>query len=220
MSHASNETKRLRATAAYMLRVTHPTKNPADPGLAGVKDGIMRLPRSPLHVDYADASRHATHPTGVNELLVDAQGRNPPLITITFTFGERGARQGATDASMDGRAWHRAAEGLVTWFLETVARSGRAREPLHELEWHDTYTNHHWVVHPLATPYGARDSARPVTEEGTLRLQAVRRADRVTPPRDALLSALGNPALNCPFAPACGAGGPRTSGCLLYGSDA
>lgn len=211
MASPNPTTVRARNRAAYILRLTHPSGKTPDPGLPGVRKGELRLPLSPQSINYDAAPRQQVYPTGVSTAGADVQGKSPPVITIAGTFGERGSMA----LRMDGREWHRALEAFVEWYLVKVAEEGRARQPQHELEWHDTYRDEHWVVTPLNVPYGAQDASAPRRESYTLRLQGLREADRDRQEPDTLARALNNPLSACPYTPDCAFGGPRCPGCPL-----
>lgn len=174
--------------AAYVLRITergraHPVAgNP----VAG-RDGTFPLPIPPQAVrGTADAY------LGVMDTrdgrIIDEQGHAPPTFEVQGQFLLTPKR--ANGALLDGYEFQRALEHFITYYLTENRARARQRQPLLEMEWHDTFGEQHWVVAPSLIPIGQRDSGSPVTEKWTLKLTGVRRVTTDTPSIDTVRDAM------------------------------
>lgn len=213
MAAPEQSTRALRDARAYIFRVLLNDKPRSIPGVDGMEDGLFILPRNPVSVQYQAGMRNFVYAVGTSEMRADQQGVDPPLIQIGVNFGERGSWDDKTQQGMDGRRSIRALENLVRGYAKAVAEAGRKRQPLHVLEFHDIYREESWVVTPLNVPYGMEDAGRPYTEDGSVRLQALTRADDAIPPADPIPARMRDRARLCPLNPACKYGGPFEKGC-------
>lgn len=213
MARPTQKTLNLREARAYAFRVLLKGKPRTISGVEGMKDGLFFLPRHPTNVQYLAQNRSTTYASGVHERRSDQQGVDPPTISLTLDFGERGGYDALTQKGLDGRAATRALENLIRGYIKAVATSGRRRAPLHELEFHDIYRREAWIVEPQNVPYGTEDSARPYSESITLRLLALRRADHAIAPANPLPQQMRNKYTFCPLHPNCKYGGASRKGC-------
>ncbi|PIG96872.1 hypothetical protein [Deinococcus sp. UR1] len=217
MARPEHSTLALRDARAYIFRVLLNGKPRNYDDIDGMRDGMFILPRHPISVAYQAGARTFTFATGTTTMRADQQGVDPPVIQLSLNFGERGGYDAASRQGMDGRRSMRAVESLIRAYLKAAANAGRARQPIPVLEFHDIYRGESWVVTPQSVPYGMEDAGRPYTEDGSLRLQALERADTTIPPSDPIPARLKDKVNMCPLHPVCKYGGPFESGCPFRG---
>ncbi len=213
MARPESSTIQKRDTRAYLFRVTLNGKPVNIPGVDGMKDGIWVLPRNPQGVQYQAGARSMVFPTGIMTSRSDQQGVDAPVINISGSFGENGAWKPGVTGGIDGRRSQRAFENLIRGYLKLTAEEGRVGNPMHVMEFHDTYRDESWVVAPAMVPYGQEDASRPLMESYTVRLTALDRVDAKRPEGNKLNRSMLDRHGACPLNPRCRYGGPFVKGC-------
>ena len=213
MSRPESSTIQKRQSRAYLFRVTLSGKPVNIPGVDGMENGVWVLPRNPTGVQYQANARSMTFATGTQTSRADQQGVDAPVISVSGTFGERGAWEPGVQGGLDGRRSQRAFENLVRGFLKLAAQEGRTGAPMHVMEFHDTYRDESWYVTPAVVPYGSEDASRPLMESYSVRLTALARVDSAAPEGSLLSRKMLDRHGPCPLNPRCRYGGPFVKGC-------
>jgi hypothetical protein len=157
--------------ATYLFRITENGNPVSIAGSRIASGGELPLaippqairPRQDTRVNIFHTRRYAD---------LDELGLNPPEWAIDGQFLLTPTRVNGIEA--DQHTLQRELEYFFRYYLEENLRRAENEQALLSLEFHDFYSDEHWIVAPQNIPMGERSSNSPLTERYNLKLAGIK----------------------------------------------